>query len=402
MATQAHTSHKVGLLGGGQLARMMAEAAQSLKIEVRVLTGQGDDPAARLAPAVLGSIEEPRVVRDLFAKVDTITFENEFVDTRFLRQMGCEFPSLVFHPSLSVLERLQDKWTQKELLLRLGIPTAKARMVTEGDTIAELNKSFPKGAVLKWSRMGYDGKGLLFFDGKTAQEALNKFQVAAANKGGLVYAEEKVPFKRELAIVACRSASGQTAAYPLVQSEQDRGICSLVTGPATKLGNTTEQEKLAVGYAKRLAEALDYVGVIALELFETQAGEILVNEIAPRVHNSGHFSQEACPASQFENHLRAVTGMPLGDTKAPKLFAMLNILGPEDCALPSAGAPLPKAPAGARLHWYEKKEIRSRRKMGHFNATATGPEELDKMVRSLKAALAEWTAKVGESRSGKR
>ncbi len=376
---------------------MLAESAESLGIEVRVLTGAADDPASRFAPVVAGDLGEPRVARALFSQVDTVTFENEFVDTKYLRQLASEFPHLTFHPSLSVLEQLQDKWTQKELLASLRIPTARCHLVSGDTGPAELGKQFPNGAVLKWSRMGYDGKGLLFFDPKkTGADEVSAFLAAAAKRGGKVYAEEKIAFRRELAIVACRSQAGEFVAYPLVQSEQDRGICFLVSGPAGKLGNSLDQENRAVAYARRIAESLDYVGVLALELFEAANGDLLVNEIAPRVHNSGHFSQDACPASQFENHLRAVTAMPLGDTKPKALFAMLNILGPEGV---SAAARTPTAPAGARLHWYEKKEIRPRRKMGHFNATATGPAELGRMVESLKAALNHWAE---ECRSGKR
>lgn len=385
----------VGILGGGQLARMLAQAAEKMGTETWVLTGAADDPASRLCPAVIGSLEEARVLRRFFSEVQLVTFENEFVDTGLLARFATEFPKLRFEPKLVVLERLQDKLNQKELLGRLGIPTAPWVVKADPAACADLPKTFPKGAVLKWSRMGYDGKGLLFYDpAKPDPKALAAFFEAAAQREARVYAEQTIAFRRELAVVACRSAKGEFAAYPLVQSRQDRGICSLVTGPARLLGNTAEQESRAVGYAKRITEALDYVGVLALELFERPDGEILVNEIAPRVHNSGHFTQDACEASQFENHLRAILGLPLGSTSVKGTFAMLNILGPEGVSRPSQA--LPVAPAGATLHWYEKRELRPRRKMGHFNGTATGADGLAKMVQSLEAAERKWTQEVSK------
>jgi 5-(carboxyamino)imidazole ribonucleotide synthase len=391
---------KVGILGGGQLARMLVEGAKPLGLEVRVLCAAKDDPAARLAPASLGTLEDPRVLRDLYTHSSLVTFENEFVDTVPLVRLAAEFPKLTFQPSLVVLERLQDKLNQKEILDSLGIPTAKWKEVPSARDWGEVAKEFPKGAVLKWARMGYDGKGLLFFDpAKPDPTAVENFFEAAAKKGARVYAEEKIPFRRELALVGCRSASGAFAAYPLVQSRQERGICKLVTGPAVKLGNSPEQETRVTESARRLMEALGYVGALALELFESDKGDVLVNEIAPRVHNSGHYTQDAGVTSQFENHWRAVLGLPLGETKPKSFFAMLNLLGPEGISLPS-GSILPAAPAGAKLHWYEKKEIRSRRKMAHLNATATSQNELDRMVKSLEEADAQWAKRLAEE--GKR
>lgn len=394
------TPYKVGILGGGQLARMLAQAAKPLGIDLRVLTEAADDPAARLCPAILGTLEDPRVLRAFYSQAETVIFENEFVDTKRLARLAAEFAQLTFQPSLAVLERLQDKKNQKELLGRLAIPTARWIEMTPTVSPAELAKTFPAGAVLKWSRMGYDGKGLYFYDpARPDPAAIGAFGLAGSKLGGKIYAEERIPFKRELAIVACRSITGEFAAYPLVQSKQEHGICSLVTGPAVRLGNSAQQETLATGYARRLMESLDYVGTLALELFEKEDGGLLVNEIAPRVHNSGHYSQDACPASQFENHLRATLGLPLGDTRPKAMFAMLNLLGPEGVKLASSEAPLPVAPAGAHLHWYEKKKIRGRRKMGHFNATATGPDELDKMIRSLQSAQEAWRKKLAEKES---
>lgn len=394
-------TQKVGIIGGGQLARMLAQAAVRVKAEVRVLTQNADDPAARVCPAVLGTLDDPRVLRAFYSQVDVVTFENEFVDTKRLSRLAAEFPQLTFLPSLTVLERLQDKMNQKQLLDGLGIPTAPWIELTPAVSPATLAQTFPKGAVLKWARMGYDGKGLHFFDpARPDVAAIAAFGMAGSKNGGRLYAEAKIPFRRELAVAGCRSRTGEFVAYPLVQSKQQNGICSLVIGPATKLGNTAAQEALAVDYVRRLAESLDYVGVLALELFEKEDGGLLVNEIAPRVHNSAHYSQDACPSSQFENHLRAVLGLTLGDTKPRALFAMLNILGPEGAKASAADSPLPVAPKGAHLHWYEKKEIRSRRKLGHFNATATSPDELDKMVKALEAAELNWAKQFKESSRG--
>lgn len=386
----------VGILGGGQLARMLAQAAKGLGLDVRALAGRADDPAARVCPAVVGPFEEARVLRQFLSQVGTVAFENEFLDTAYLARIAGEFTDVRFHPTLAVLERLQDKRNQKQLLDRLSIATAPWKDVPDVDSLGAVLKQFPEGCVLKWARLGYDGKGLFFPASAKVEKAAETFVAQALARGSRVYAESKVPFKRELAIVAVRSITGELTSYPLVHSKQDQGVCALVTGPATGLGNSADQESKAVEYAKRLAEALDYVGVLALELFEREDGVLLVNEIAPRVHNSGHYSQDAAPASQFENHWRALLGMPLGKTRSRGFFAMWNLLGPPGFSLDALRAPAPQAPAGAHLHWYEKTEIRPRRKMGHLNATAATSEELARRVTELERADRIWRERLAE------
>jgi 5-(carboxyamino)imidazole ribonucleotide synthase len=397
------TQRKVGILGGGQLGCMLADAALGLGLEP-ILLADATSPAAALFSerTVRGSVTDTAVLRDFLSRAPVVAFENEFLDCDAL-QSAAQGLSVRYAPGLDVVRVLQDKLRQKELLTRLGIPTAEFLSIqpSTGSADAWTHQAYDAlegEVVLKWSRLGYDGKGVcLARDSADGRKEALEFCQASLARGIAVYAERKIAFKRELAIVAARSGGASRPtdliAYPLVVSEQERGVCKRVLGPATALGVPPRLEIEATEAARKLGDALGLEGVFAIELFESAAGEILVNEIAPRVHNSGHYSQDACRVSQFENHWRAILGAP----SAPKPragFGMLNLLGPEGMALSLAQSrdtlPFSRVPEPARLHWYGKSEIRPGRKVGHLNAATDDPKLIPELASQLDRAHAGW------------
>jgi 5-(carboxyamino)imidazole ribonucleotide synthase len=395
---------------------MMVQASRKLKIKLRILAGSPEDSAAQEAlktpsiEVIYGKISQPDVLAQFLSGLDRVAFESELIDIEILRaalpktvagNMSPDGIGLRFVPELSVMALLSEKLEQKKLLQRLNIPMAQFREgpAFTGDLSAWL-KSLQKewGAfVLKWSKFGYDGRGVLMVpptdDGlKAALESAT----AALFRGTRVYAEPRVMFARELAIVAVRGAvqgAEDFRTYPLVVSEQKGGACHWVRGPAAQEGVRPDYEEKARSYALKLAEELGLQGCFAIEMFETVEGELLVNEIAPRVHNTGHYSQEGCNHDQFEMHLMAVLGQKLPELKCEGSFAMLNLLGPDDVKGNFVGVVnrLPHPPRGLALHWYGKDDVFPGRKLGHVNATAKSHAELQKRISELKEYEVNWT-----------
>lgn len=388
---------RVGILGGGQLARMLAESAWRMGFRPITLALSAEDPAAQICPdSVYGSLTDPIALRRFLSQVDTVVFENEFVDCELLSQMS-EGLSVTFAPSLEVLFQLQDKIRQKEILTKLGIESSRylvhSKKADLKKWLQQVQEEFPNGFVLKWAQLGYDGKGTWISPEGTKNfsgDAL-KFCEAAVAKGVPLFAEEKVPIKREVAVVGVYSTDREFAAYPLVISQQVTGICRLVTGPAQALGVNADLEKKAHQAARSLAESISLYGSFAIEFFETFDGKLLVNEIAPRVHNTGHYTQNAADTSQFENHWRAVLGLGLGEVSTTPGFAMLNLLGPlnSNDKQSVASTPLRLSPH-IHLHWYGKSEIRAGRKLGHLNGVVSSVGEISGLVRELEKLEQSW------------
>lgn len=373
---------KCGILGAGQLSLMLIEGARRLGIEPLVYAASPREPAARVAQRLITGpmAADAAPLRLFLSQCDVVVFENEFVPSAALRE-AAKGLSCRFLPDLAVMERVRSKLEQKRALHELAIPAAPWEKAPEDtgavkDWLSSLPRRFPGGAVLKWAEYGYDGLGTHFFDpGRLEEAAL--FCGRALGRGVAVYAEGRVDFRRELAVVACRSVAGAFATYPLVISEQRGGVCHRVRGPAIGLGVAEARQEQAIAQAKALGDSLGLVGCYALEFFETADG-LFVNEVAPRVHNTGHYSQDACAVSQFENHWRAVLGLPLGSTAAASgFFSMLNLLGSAGASGPAGNGPQPPASLEAALHWYGKDEVRPGRKMGHVNFVAPSPEALD-------------------------
>lgn len=368
MTSKRHTKN-VGILGAGQLALMLSKSARAL----------GHNPLS-----YAGALSDETALKIFLLKCDLIVFENEFVDCA--RLAACAGGRDLFQPPLSVIETFQDKLEQKRVLAELSIPTA--RFTTD---IPAASSIFGPRYILKWARMGYDGKGVLFVDAGTPKDQIEKFRANGRAIGAEIYAEARVDFKRELALVASHGTNGAFVSYPLVVSEQEHGICKRVYGPATSMGVSPETEKTVEAFALKLARGTGLVGTFALELFETAAGEILVNEIAPRVHNTGHYTIDACQHDQFENHWRAVLGLELLPPLCAPAFAMRNILGPsgvtikEGCERFSLGSW-----GGVAAHWYGKSAIVPRRKLGHLNIIGRSIQEIPSMLEELERCHENW------------
>lgn len=354
---------RVGVIGGGQLAWMMAGAADKLGIKLIIQTPQPSDPAVSIATeTVFAQIDDAAATAQLASCCDVITFENEFINLPALMQLAQQ--GVCFRPRLEALMPLLDKYDQRCYFEEIGIPQPYFITLEEIDNQESIKASlnlnkleFP--VVLKARRHGYDGQGTFIIkNNQHLQEVWQKLNYAP------VLLEEFIAFERELAVVAARSATGEVVVYPVVETQQEEQVCRRVFVPAEVSLEVVEEIK-AIAYT--LLNNLQVVGVFGIELFLTKTGKVLVNEVSPRTHNSGHYTLDACTTSQFEQQLRAVSNLPLG---SPKLLCagavMVNLLGYESSQSDYLDkrqqlASLP----GAFVHWYGKTQSRPGRKLGH-------------------------------------
>ncbi len=358
---------RVGVIGGGQLAWMMGSAARSLGIELVIQTPQSTDPAVEIATeTIFAPIDDAIATAQLATCCDVITFENEFVNLESLSPLAAQ--GIIFVPNLTVLSHLLDKYTQRCYLRDHGLPVPQfTTLVDQGDLSSlGLNWGFP--LVVKARRYGYDGQGTFIIHNQT--ELVNICQKLGFNQ---VLIEEFIPFERELAIIAARSFTGEVVLYPVVETQQENQVCHRVIIPAEL--ETSVVEKIEA-IAHHLLTSLQAVGIFGIELFLSQDGQVLVNEIAPRTHNSGHFTLDACETSQFEQHLRTVGHLPLGN---PRLkcggAVMVNLLGYEYAHHNYQGKRDQISQIrGAYIHWYGKTEARPGRKLGHVTVLLDQPE----------------------------
>lgn len=340
----------IGILGGGQLGRMLAMAAARLGLKTHIYSDDAESPAFDVAAARTLASYEDEAALDTFARAcDAVTFEFENVPSTTVALLADRVPT---NPGAHALDVAQDRLTEKSFVRDLGLATAA---FARADTVAELHAalaSLGAPAVLKTRRMGYDGKGqakiLQPGDAASAMESL---------KGAPAIVERFVDFAFEASVIAARSASGAFASYDPPENLHANHILKRSTVPGRLSSVQAEQAR---SIARQIANALDYVGVLCVELFVARDGALLVNEIAPRVHNSGHWTLEACTVSQFEQHIRAIAGWPLGDCARHSDAVMENIIGDE------ARDWLALAREGAALHLYGKPAIRPGRKMGHI------------------------------------
>lgn len=372
---------KLGIIGGGQLALMLLEAGKKLDLSVRVLASQ-HEPAIQFADKtnLCQDISEDYLI-ELLSDSDFATIESEFVNIDLLEKALKKISSdLVFLPLPESIKISQDKLSQKYLFQKHHLPTADFSEITPSQT-----QNLPLNKMLKWAKFGYDGKGNFLYNDSRKQALALNFCQEGYSKGGRIYAEELISFESELAMVFVREKNGKLHNYPLVISEQENNICKLVRGPATKLGVSSSVEKDAIEIGYILASKLDLYGTFAIEFFYTNDKRLLINEMAPRVHNSGHFTLNCAKTSQFENHIRAVTGMPIGSTETSSYFAMLNLIGPNHMTkdLPSDL----QIPTQANLHayWYRKTTLKPGRKMGHINFCTNNVDSLHEGILQLKS-----------------
>ncbi|WP_193953504.1 5-(carboxyamino)imidazole ribonucleotide synthase [Microterricola pindariensis] len=370
----------VGVIGGGQLARMMIPAAVNLGIEIRVLA-EADGMAAELAASGVGDYRDLATVLAFAETVDVITFDHEHVPQEILHALLEQGTPV--RPGPDALLYAQDKLLMRAKLSELGLPVPDWAAIESAAELGEFLESHGGRAVVKTPRGGYDGKGVRVV--RAAHEADDWFLALAEDgRGGALLVEELVEFKRELAQLVARRPSGELAAWPVVETVQQDGVCSEVIAPAPHSAGKVAD--VAAEIALAVAEGIGVTGVFAVELFETTDERLLVNELAMRPHNSGHWSQDGSTTSQFEQHLRAVLDLPLGGTGTRDPWTvMVNILGgPASGSLADRYADAFAAHPTAKMHNYGK-DPRPGRKVGHVNV---GGDDLDDVSYQARAAAA--------------
>jgi 5-(carboxyamino)imidazole ribonucleotide synthase len=353
-----YSSPRIGVIGGGQLAWMLGLAAQKMGYEFWVQTPHSSDPAVTIATGtILAPIGDAVATAQLAAHCDVITFENEFVNLPELQHLADQ--GVNFAPRLENLAPLLDKYDQRCYLQNIGLPTPNFCVLSQ-NAAGEFENPWGFPVVLKARRQGYDGRGTSILE---SYEAL-KNAVQDHNPEDFLL-EEFIPFERELAVMIARSSSGEIAIYPVVETEQENQVCHRVITPA-RIPKSVQE--LVQAMAKKFIEKLNGIGIFGLEFFLAPNDRILVNEIAPRTHNSGHYTIEACKTSQFEQQLNAILNLPLSSPDLKYASAvMINLLGYESATSEYATqrqqlAAIPHA----SLHWYGKTQARPGRKLGHL------------------------------------
>ena len=374
----------IGILGGGQLGYMLALAGYPLGLHFRFLDPSPEAPVGRIATRITAQFSDRSALKKFAAGLELVTYEFENVPVETARFLAEHVPVL---PPPAALEAAQDRLNEKRLFQKLGIATTEFAPVSGQNALDVAVKQIGLPVILKTCRMGYDGKGqwILRTAGDVAR-LKSEFPAAGAaaasekSRGNAsaepvtpFLLERLVPFTRELSVLAVRGRTGETAVYPLVENHHRGGILRLSLAPAPQLDRAVQHA--AEDAARRVCDELRYVGVLAIEFFEHE-GRLLANEMAPRVHNSGHWTIEGAVTSQFENHLRAVVGLPLGSTNAIGSSAMLNLIG----EVPDAAEVL--AVRDAHLHLYGK-SARAGRKLGHVTLRASSPEQLASRLGEL-------------------
>ncbi|QEL18475.1 5-(carboxyamino)imidazole ribonucleotide synthase [Limnoglobus roseus] len=360
---------RVGILGGGQLGRMLALAAHPLGIRCTVLDPSPDPCAAQVCDHVRGEFEDYQALYKLAQVSDVVTYEFENVPVESARWLAERLP--VFPPP-AALEVSQDRLVEKSFFRDRGIATAPFAAVDTREDFDAAIRSIKLPAVLKTRRFGYDGKGQAVL--RTDAEAVAAWESLG---GRPLILEGMVPFVRELSVLAVRGRDGTIAVYPLTENEHRDGMLRKSIAPAPRLNEAAQRQ--AEEYAKRVLTELNYVGVLAIELFEV-GGQLVANEMAPRVHNSGHWTIDGAVTSQFENHMRAVAGLPLGSVEAVGHSVMFNWIGDHPPVVDVLKLP------HAKVHWYGK-EPRARRKIGHVTLAATTAEQRDERVREYERSF---------------
>ena len=369
----------IGIVGGGQLGRMLTQAAVTLGFQVVVVNPSGNSPAAQVgADEIVADLYDETALRELGKVSDVITVEIEHLDTSVLEVVAKTGKHV--HPSPATIRLIQDKYQQKLFLKKADIPTADfVEIKTPADAKKAL-KTFDGKMLLKTKHGAYDGRGnAVVANQQEIDAAVKRF----ADKQ--LYAEKFVPFTNELAVMVARSTTGEIKTYPVTETFHERNICVETHTPAQiSLDAVKKAEDLAVVAAEKLKGA----GVFGIEMFLTADSEVLVNEIAPRVHNSGHYTIEACETSQFEQHIRAVTGMKLGKTKLKVPAAvMINILGEQDGDTVVSGLENAQKIPETFVHIYGKSPTKIDRKMGHITSTGKTITEAQARARQARKSI---------------
>jgi 5-(carboxyamino)imidazole ribonucleotide synthase len=357
----------IGIVGGGQLGRMLALAGYPLGLDFLFLDRSADAPAARLAPLLAGDMEDPALLGELARRSEVVSFDWENISVKALAAAA---RVTRIAPPLRALAAAQDRLSEKRTFERLGIATTRFAPVDSLSGLERAVRRIGLPGVLKTRRMGYDGKGQFVL------RAVEDIDAAWQRLGTspLLY-EEFVPFDYEVSVIGARARDGSIVIYPLNRNYHSEGVLRLTIAP----WRAPRVSRAAATSLKRVLEAFRYVGVLTIEFF-VHRGRLLANEMAPRVHNSGHWTIEGAVTSQFENHLRAIAGLPLGQTTARGHAAMINLIG----EMPAARSWL----AEPGLHWHDYgKDARHGRKVGHCTMVEASAGRRDRRARSLLARL---------------
>ncbi|MGD8191791.1 5-(carboxyamino)imidazole ribonucleotide synthase [Brevibacillus ginsengisoli] len=362
----------IGLLGGGQLGRMIALSGRAMGYRFVTLDPTPDSPSAQVSDQqITASFDDVEAAKQLAKLSDVITYEFENVDARVAEVLETNS----FVPQGSQLLRItQHRIREKSTIEALGIPVAPFRQVQSLEDVKQATEEFGLPVVMKTATGGYDGKGqFVIRDASEIEEAYETLH----QWGTELIVEKFVRFQMELSVIAARNLSGEVASFPVAQNIHVNNILHLSLVPAPISSEVTERARQI---AEELAGKLNVVGLIAVEMFLTDDGKLYVNELAPRPHNSGHYTMDACVTSQFEQHVRCICNLPLGSTKLLTPVVMVNILGEHlDAILQNVD----KLPTSSKLHLYGKKEAQAKRKMGHLNVLADSVEEALELIRNL-------------------
>lgn len=369
--------NRIGIVGGGQLGRMLGIAAKQMGFHVTVTDPTPKSPASHVVDEqIVAGYSDPVATKKLASLSDFLTVEIEHIDTSTLQSLAVRGARV--NPSPKTIEMIKDKFRQKEYLKSHKIPTAWFKEIKSADELRSTVKKWGYPMLLKAKHDAFDGRGnALIKNDVDMRRALDAFGARA------LYAERFVPFLKELAVLAARDTKGNIAFYPVVETIHKNNICHIVKAPAPVTPGVT---KKVLRLSKRVMAHLKGAGVFAIEMFVTKDGKVLVNEIAPRVHNSGHFTIEGSVTSQFEQHIRAITGLPLGKTDMRvKAAVMINIIGERKGAVDVKALEKVLEIPDVHVHIYGKAETKPERKMGHITATGkTMKEAYNKAVKARK------------------
>jgi 5-(carboxyamino)imidazole ribonucleotide synthase len=374
--------NRVGVIGGGQLARMMLAPAIELGIELKVLA-ETENSSASIATTTVGDYTDLKTVLDFASGVDVITFDHEHVPLAILEALESQGKSV--QPPSKALAHAQNKLVMRKALAKIGAPNPNWRAVSSKEQLDDFIAEFGPEVIVKTPIGGYDGKGVrVVSDASSVSDWLEPKSLLSL--GGELLAEEKVSFTRELAQLSARNPSGEFKAWPVVETRQKDGVCSEVLAPAPNVSKELASESMRI--AELISSSLGVTGNLAVEMFETQDGRLLVNELAMRPHNSGHFSIEGATTSQFEQHLRAVLDLPLGDTSMEQMAVMVNLLGVSNDRdfVENYEQAVQEFP-GAKIHAYGKSP-RIGRKLGHITVVDKSLDSaLDQATKARFAVL---------------
>jgi len=371
---------RIGIIGGGQLGKMMILDGKRLDTVFVILDPVKNCPAHSIADEhIVAEFNDVEAIKRLAKKVDVVTYEFEHISLTALRQL--EQDGHIVYPSSETLSHIQDKYEQKKWLKQHQLPVPDFISIENLRALELAEESFGYPMILKTCTGGYDGKGNAVIQSKSGMKAA--YEALGAGKLPLML-EEYVEFTKEISVLACRSANGETTVFPIAENAHVNSILDETIVPAA-IDELTKAEALEV--AGQCLKAFHAYGMLCIELFVTKDGHVLINELAPRPHNSGHYTIEGCYTSQYEQHIRAILGYPLGNTDLIRPCAMKNIIGARSAKAEVRGLLTAYSYPNVKIHIYGKEQVSPGRKMGHLTATGDTREEALKEVRAAHQAI---------------